>query len=131
MLTTSSREEEIRQNIERTREQLGETVEALAHKVDVPARVKDKVHDTKETVQVKAEEVTERLLESTEAFQTRVGEVALHAEQLIQPALEKLPPPLAGHIASLVAAVKQRPLPAAAVAVGVLLVLRRLLRRNR
>ena len=58
-MTASSREEEIRQDIERTREQLGDTVEALAYKADVPARLKDKVHDTKETVQVKAEVVTQ------------------------------------------------------------------------
>ena len=55
-MTASSCEDEIRQDIERTREQLGDTVEALAHKADVPARVKDKVHDTQQSVQVEAEE---------------------------------------------------------------------------
>ena len=53
-MTTSTREHELHQDIERTREQLGDTVQALVHKVDVPARVKDKVHDTKETVQAKS-----------------------------------------------------------------------------
>ncbi|MDT7716300.1 MAG: hypothetical protein QOH09_2292 [Pseudonocardiales bacterium] len=141
-MTTSSREEEIRQDIERTREQLGDTVEALAHKVDVPARVKDKVHETKETVQVKAEEVkqqaqakaeevTQQVLEGTEALQAKAVEVTQRAEHVIGQGLDKLPPPVAARIEPLVAAAKQRPLPAAAVAVAVLLVLRRLLRRKR
>ena len=130
-MTSSSREDELRQDIERTRAQLGDTVEALAHKVDVPARVKDKVEDTKETVQLKAEEVTQQVLESTEPLQAKAGEMALRAERLIHQALEKLPPPVAERIEPLIATARQRPLPAAAVAVAVLLVLRRLLRRNK
>lgn len=51
--------------IERIRAQLGDTVEALAHKADVPARVKDKVHHTEEAVQLKAEEVTQHVLDAT------------------------------------------------------------------
>lgn len=130
-MTASSREEEIRKDIERTRAQLGHTVEALAHKVDVPARVKDKMHDTKETVQVKAEVVTQQVLEQTAALQAKASEVAGQAERLIYETLEKLPPPVAARIEPLVVAARQQPLAAAAIAVGVLLVLRRLLRRKR
>lgn len=130
-MTSSSREDELRQDIERTRAQLGDTVEALAHKADVPARVKDKVHDTKETVQLKAEEVTEHVLGGTEALQARATEMASQTERLIHQALEKLPPPVAQRIEPLIATARQRPLPAAVVAVAVLLVLRRLLRSNR
>ena len=130
-MTSSSREDELRQDIERTRAQLGDTVEALAHKADVPARVKDKVHDTKETVQLKAEEVTEHVLEGTEALQARATEMASQTERLIHQALEKLPPPVAQRIEPLIATARQRPLPAAVIAVAVLLVLRRLLRSNR
>jgi predicted transcriptional regulator len=129
-MTASSREEEIRQDIERTREQLGDTVEALAYKADVPARLKDKVHDTKETVQVKAEEVTHQLLEDTGALQARAGEVARQVDHLIHQALSKLPPPVAARVEPLIATARQRPLPAAAVAVLALLVLRRLFRRK-
>ncbi|GLZ33373.1 hypothetical protein Lesp02_55610 [Lentzea sp. NBRC 105346] len=39
-------ENELREDIERTRRELGETVEALTHKLDVPGRVKDKAHET-------------------------------------------------------------------------------------
>ncbi|MFN2479605.1 MAG: DUF3618 domain-containing protein [Pseudonocardiaceae bacterium] len=130
-MTDSSREEEIRKDIERTRAQLGDTVEALAHKVDVPARVKDKMHDTKETVQVKAEEVTLQVLEATAVLQAKAVEVAQQTERLIYQALEKMPPPVAARIEPLVVAARQRPLAAAAVAVAVLLVLRRLLRRKK
>jgi TolA-binding protein len=67
-MTTSSREEEIRQDIERTRKQLGDTVEALAHKVAVPARVEEtvqvKAEEVKQQAQAKAEEVTEQVLEA-------------------------------------------------------------------
>ena len=134
-MTTSSREEEIRQDIERTREQLGDTVEALAHKVDVPARVKETVHvkaeEVKQQAQAKAEEVTQHVLEGTGAVQAKVAEVSQRAEQLIDPGLDELPPPVAARIERLMAALRQRPLLAAAVAVGVVWVLRRLLRRNR
>jgi hypothetical protein len=130
-MTASSREDEIRQDIERTREQLGETVEALAHKADVPARVKDKVHDPKETVQVKAEEVTQQVLEGTETLQAKAAEMARRAEHLIHQALDKIPPPMAERIEPLIIRARQQPLPAAAVAVAVLWVLRRLLRRTR
>ncbi|HEX8761402.1 MAG TPA: DUF3618 domain-containing protein [Pseudonocardiaceae bacterium] len=130
-MTASSPEDEIRQDIERTRKQLGDTAEALAHKADVPARVKDKVHDTKQTVQVKAEQATQRLRESTPALQAKAAEMTSQAERQMRQALDKLPPPVAQRIEPLIATARQRPLPAAAVAVVALLVLRRLLRRNK
>jgi ElaB/YqjD/DUF883 family membrane-anchored ribosome-binding protein len=41
--------EQLREDIEQTRRELGDTVEALAYKADVKARVKDKVEATKES----------------------------------------------------------------------------------
>lgn len=41
---------EIRQEIEETRERMGDTIEALGYKADVPARVKDNVNERVETV---------------------------------------------------------------------------------
>lgn len=114
--------------------------------VDVAARVKDKVLDTKETVQVKteevkqqaqakAEEVKQHVQGGTEVLQAKAGEVALQAKSLTDQVRGKLPPPVAARSEQLVATARQRPLPTAAVAVVVLLVLRlvlrRLLRRNR
>ncbi|MGH3719954.1 MAG: DUF3618 domain-containing protein [Pseudonocardiaceae bacterium] len=144
-MTTSSVENGLRQDIERTREQLGDTVEALTHKVTVPARAKDKAHDIKETLhlraeevtqqaQTKVEEVTQHVQEGTEALQAKAGKAARRAKNLTRRALGKLPSRVAARIEPLTATAKQRPLPTAAVAVGmgavVIVVLRRLLRRN-
>lgn len=49
--------EEIERDIERTREQLGDTVEALAAKTDVKAQAKAKVDEVKGRVQEKADEL--------------------------------------------------------------------------
>lgn len=122
-MTSSSPEDETRQDIKRTRQQLSDTVEALAHKADVPAGVKDKVADTQQTVQVQAEAATQHLLEGTAALQAKAGEVARHAD--------KLPPTVAERIDPLIARARQRPLTAAAVVVGMLWMLRRLLRNSK
>ena len=48
-----------------TRDRLVDTREALALKVDLPARVEDAVHATKETVQAKVDEVKQHLQKSS------------------------------------------------------------------
>jgi hypothetical protein len=102
--------------------------------VAVASRVKDKVLDTKETVQVTADEVKKQVYQGTEALQTKAGEVASQVKGLTDQVREKVPAQVATRVEPLMATVKQRPLPIAAVAVVVLLVLRlvlqRLLRRN-
>ena len=40
--------DEIERDIERTRQELGETVSALSDKLDVKGRVQDKAHETKD-----------------------------------------------------------------------------------
>ena len=45
--------EQIEADIDKTREELGDTVEALAAKTDVKARAKEKVTETKETLSEK------------------------------------------------------------------------------
>jgi ElaB/YqjD/DUF883 family membrane-anchored ribosome-binding protein len=49
--------EEIRRDIEATREELGETVEALAAKTDVKAQAKDRVDSAKEQAREKVDEL--------------------------------------------------------------------------
>jgi hypothetical protein len=51
---------EIQQEIERTREQLGETVEELAAKANVPARARETASDVKAKAQAKAADVSGR-----------------------------------------------------------------------
>jgi gas vesicle protein len=46
----AERSEEIKQDIEQTREEMGETVDALGYKADVPGRVKGWVGDKKDAV---------------------------------------------------------------------------------
>jgi Protein of unknown function (DUF3618) len=59
--------EEIRTEIEQTREELGDTVEALAAKTDVKARVHERVEETKETI-------TEKTPDSVQGAATTVIE---------------------------------------------------------
>jgi ABC-type transporter Mla subunit MlaD len=130
-MTTLTREDELSRDIERIREQLGDTVEALVYKVNVPARIKDQVHDTQQTVHGKAEEAMEHLLECVNAFQAKTSQIAAQAQHMLSQALEKLPPPLTARLEPLMATAKQRLVLAAAVAGGALVMLPRLLRRNR
>ena len=57
--------EEIRTEIERTREELGDTVEALAEKADVKGQAKDRIASIKDTAQHKKAEFTSRAREAT------------------------------------------------------------------
>ena len=94
----------------------GDTADGVAQKVDVAAQVKDKLHETAESVQAKAAQVTHE------------------AQVKAQEALAKLPPPARERVEQLSTTARQRPVLPAAVAaliVGVGVVLRRLLRRKR
>jgi TRAP-type C4-dicarboxylate transport system substrate-binding protein len=56
--------EEIQQEIEQTRERLGQTVEELAAKADVKTRAQAKAAGVKATARVKAAEVSGRVRQS-------------------------------------------------------------------
>jgi hypothetical protein len=151
-----------RHGIDRTRGQFDDILEELTHRIDVPARVRDKVHDVEETVRVKAQEVEQQVpeiaetLEVTEILEVaktlevadtlEVAEILEVAETLevaadeatwqIEELADELPeqdfPQVAAHVAPEPVTARQR-LPIAAIAVAVLLVLlvlRRLLRKN-
>jgi ElaB/YqjD/DUF883 family membrane-anchored ribosome-binding protein len=57
--------EEIRADIERTREQLGDTAAAVAQKADVKAQAKAKVDETKQRLADKKDEVVGKAKESS------------------------------------------------------------------
>jgi len=59
--------EEIERDIERTREELGDTVAALAEKTDVKARVHDKVEETRAKVTGKVEETKAKVTEKADS----------------------------------------------------------------
>jgi ElaB/YqjD/DUF883 family membrane-anchored ribosome-binding protein len=71
-MSTARGPEEIQQEIDATREELGDTVEALAAKADVKARVHDKVEDTKASV-------AEKLGKAREASPDSVSSAAAQA----------------------------------------------------
>jgi ElaB/YqjD/DUF883 family membrane-anchored ribosome-binding protein len=82
--------EELRRDIDETREQLGDTVEALAEKTDVKAQAKQRVDAVKDSARQKQEEVKAKAKAAT-------PETASSGAQ------------------QLVGAAKQNPLPVAAV----------------
>jgi ElaB/YqjD/DUF883 family membrane-anchored ribosome-binding protein len=51
--TGSAQQEDLRRDIEHTREELGATVEALSHKADVKAQVREKVDEGKKQVRAR------------------------------------------------------------------------------
>jgi len=90
--------EEIRSDIEQTREELGDTVEALAAKTDVKARMHDKVEETKTTAREKVEE-------TKEAAREKISGVA-----------DKAPDSASSGATTVIEKVRANPLPVAAVA---------------
>lgn len=95
---------------------------------DVVARVKDKMVDTKNTVQVKADEIKQLVTEGTETLQDKAIDAASQAKDLTGQAWGNVPPPVASRIESLMTTARQRPLPTVVVAVVMVLVLRLVLR---
>ena len=110
MTTSPDDQQELEKEIERTREQLGETVEALAAKVDVKARAQEKLSQLTRRLKGKANEATGKAkqLRLPDNFQDKAKQQATQAGQQI----------------------RKRPIPAAATA-GVIgaLVLFALIRR--
>jgi ElaB/YqjD/DUF883 family membrane-anchored ribosome-binding protein len=57
--------EQIRAEIEQTREQLGDTVEALAEKTDVKSQAKSRIAAAKDAAQTKRDEYVEKAKQAT------------------------------------------------------------------
>lgn len=109
---------EIRQAITHTREHVVGTTEALAH-------------DTRETVQAKAGQVKQRLQVRAETLRNKARKTLRQAGNLTDQARRRLPSPASGRIGQVTETVRQRPVPATAAVLGVVLVLLRQLRRRR
>jgi ElaB/YqjD/DUF883 family membrane-anchored ribosome-binding protein len=88
-VTNEEDPEEIRREIEETREQLGETVAALAAKTDLKTRAKEKVAGVKQTV-----------AEKTDSFSSNGGGATADASPITQ----------------VKAKVQENPIPTAAIA---------------
>ena len=72
----------IREQIEETRAEMGETVDALSYKADVKARAKDSLQDKKESVMGVAQSAKERLVGAGQS----VGDATPDTEQVKQQA---------------------------------------------
>jgi hypothetical protein len=72
----SSDPEQIREEIEATRQELGDTVEALAYKADVKARVRDKIESTRESAAGKLGKAREASPESVTSGAKQVSQRA-------------------------------------------------------
>jgi methyl-accepting chemotaxis protein len=138
-MTTSAVKNRRRQDVNRTRGQFDDILEELTHRIDVPARVRDKVHEAKEAVQVMTEEVEQQVPEIVETHPVTAellvtaDETASQMTELTDEVREEVPSQVAAHVAPLPVTARKRPLPIAAIVVAVLLVLlflRRMLRRN-
>ena len=64
-VTEAKDPEQLREEIEETRRELGDTVEALAAKADVKSRVREKVESTKESAAQKKDELLGKARESS------------------------------------------------------------------
>ena len=132
-MTTSAVKNRRRQDVNRTRGHFDDILEELTHRIDVPARVRDKVHEAKEAVQVMTEEVEQQVPEIVETFPVTADETASQITELVDEVPEQVPPQVYAHVAPAPVTARKRPLPIAAIVVAVLLVLlflRRMLRRN-
>lgn len=128
-------EQELRQQIEQTREQLGETVEQLAAKTDVTGRARAKAAQVTGrvkggTAQVRAKGGTQVGSKSSQvaaqaatARQKAAAAASTATAQLrarSAPVLEKAPEPLRRTVVKGASAAKQRPLPLAVTAAAVI-----------
>jgi len=74
--------EQLREEIERTRQDLGDTVAALAEKTDVKTRAKDKVAEVKQTVNERRTELVSRAREnSPDGANSAAAQVRAKAEE--------------------------------------------------
>lgn len=64
--------EQIRAEIERTQQELGDTVEALAHKTDVKAQAAERIDAAKESIQGTVHGTRESITDTKDEFVTKV-----------------------------------------------------------
>lgn len=131
--TTSRALTGIRNGVGRAGEQLTDTVQALAQKVPLPLRVQDTWQATKDTAHAAMGQATQQLQEGKKTVQDTAHEVTRQAKSLTNQAAAQMPAPVAGRVTQLAGAVRQRPVPTAAMVLALfaLLLLRRFLHRAR
>lgn len=79
--TKTDEREELRAEIEETRDELAHTAAALADKADVKARAHDKVDETKARITGKVTDIKEKASDTTPP---KVGDAATSAQQTVK-----------------------------------------------
>ena len=74
----------IRQQIEQTRERMGETVDALGYKADVPARTRDSIQDKVQGVRERITGVTSQVSEASRGVTSQVSDATPDAGDVKQ-----------------------------------------------
>lgn len=121
----------IRDDIQETRQKLGDTVDALARKADVSGRVKQKATEALDTTKAKAavakQTVTAKADQAVHAAQVKAADVTAQAQQTV----DKLPEPVARRASGILAGIRQRPGMFLAGMIVTIAVLRRVAMRKR
>jgi ElaB/YqjD/DUF883 family membrane-anchored ribosome-binding protein len=76
----------IREEIEQTRAEMGETVEAIGYKADVPSRAKEKVSEKVDNVKAKVSDTAARARDAVGGTASRAGEATPGADEAKQSA---------------------------------------------
>ena len=97
--------DELEADIERTREDLGNTVDELTAKLDVKAQAQHKVQDAKAQAQHKVQDAKQRATEQAHTVQVRVGHAAARAKETASDDRGKVKPVISVGAAVVVAAV--------------------------
>jgi ElaB/YqjD/DUF883 family membrane-anchored ribosome-binding protein len=72
-VTDAQEPDQLQRDIEKTREELGDTVEALAEKADVKAQAREKINQTKASVAEKKEQLLGKAREASPETATGVA----------------------------------------------------------
>jgi len=100
----TSEPQELRDEIEQTRADLGETVEALAAKADVKARAKDAVDQVKADVTAKVKNTADQVRADVTDAARAAGERTGQAVDVVREQVRRRPVPLLALVAGVTAA---------------------------
>jgi uncharacterized protein (DUF3084 family) len=87
--------EELYQEIEQTRAELGATVEALAHKLDVKTRAQEKIAERTQVLRTKGQQLRGRTVELGQTVRSAMPEGAQQAARQAAVKAKKRPLPIA------------------------------------
>jgi uncharacterized protein DUF3618 len=124
--TAPSDQQELEREIERTRGQLGETVEQLVAKTDVKSRAQAKANELSGALKAKVGQTQQRAAHGADSVRGQLAGPAATAQQRVTaaagPVWEATPEPVRQAVAKGARTVKQRRVPLAAGAAGLLIV---------